>query len=164
MEQWRPSASHNNWEPTPGKRWEQSTFIKLWQKVLFRSQWLVGELLERVNNNQRKYVKLNEENSLHFLEYLKNHFSYKDYLEVIQIVAWPFNLPFYLFSCPQLLKVDLEMLSMQSCREDYKYPADWITSRMMCTFALVWIKEKKYNVIRVIYRIKMHARVTVEVL
>lgn len=36
----------------------------------------------------------------------------------------------------KLLKVDLQMLSMQSCREDYKYPADWITSRMMCTFAL----------------------------
>ena len=42
----------------------------------------------------------------------------------------------------QLLKVDLEMLSMQSCREDYKYPADWITSRMMCTFALVGNKTE----------------------
>ena len=36
----------------------------------------------------------------------------------------------------QLNKVDLELLSMQSCRNDFKYKNNWITSRMMCT----WVK------------------------
>jgi len=34
----------------------------------------------------------------------------------------------------KLRKVELEAISMQSCRNEFKYDKSWITSRMMCTF------------------------------
>lgn len=34
----------------------------------------------------------------------------------------------------KLQKVELEVLSMSSCRYDYGYKKSWITSRMLCTF------------------------------
>jgi len=35
----------------------------------------------------------------------------------------------------KLRKVDLEVLPMHTCRDDYGYKKSWITSRMLCTFA-----------------------------
>jgi hypothetical protein len=33
-----------------------------------------------------------------------------------------------------LQEVDLTVLWMKECREEFKYKNDWITSKMMCTF------------------------------
>ena len=37
----------------------------------------------------------------------------------------------------QLQKVELEMLSMTSCRRDFEYNKRWITSRMVCAYSEV---------------------------
>jgi len=55
--------------------------------------------------------------------------------EIVTVAGWGHQEENANYQTEKLRKTDVKVISATSCRTDFKYKKDWITSRMLCTFS-----------------------------